>query len=98
MNTLPSRVSLSELRLRTDRELVILAGREIERALALEARGAIADAEAALRRAKLFLRLAGAMAALDPHRPEMEARLKSARAALDRRPIPAASATCRAAC
>src|ERR1035438_8466455 len=49
MNPAQSRLSLRELRRKTDRELVILAGREIERSLKLVSRGAIADAEATYR-------------------------------------------------
>jgi hypothetical protein len=81
MNTERSRPSLRELRRKTDRELVILAGREIERSLKQAGRGAIADAEAACLRAKVLLGIARAP---DPQRCEMEARLDQARAAIDR--------------
>jgi hypothetical protein len=82
MNTAASRLSLPELRRKTDFELVILAGREIERSLKLAGRGAIAEADAAHRQAKVLLRIARAP---DPQRFEMEARLDHARAAIDRR-------------
>lgn len=83
MNRVQSRLSLPELRRKTDRELVILAGREIERSLRLVSRGAIAEAEATYRQAKVLLRIARAP---DSQRTEMEARLEQTRAAIDRRP------------
>jgi hypothetical protein len=82
MNTAQSRLSLPELRRKTDRDLVILSGREIERCLKLVSRGAMADAEAAHHQARVLLRIARAP---DAQRWEMEARLDQARAAIDRR-------------
>jgi hypothetical protein len=82
MNTAPSQLSLPELRRKTDRELVILAGREIERSLKLAYRGAVADAEATYLQAKALLCVAQAP---DAQRSEMETRLDHARAAIDRR-------------
>jgi hypothetical protein len=73
---------LPELRRKTDRELAILAGREIERCLKFAGRGAIAEAEATYLQAKVLLRIARAP---DTPRSEMEARLDQARAAIDRR-------------
>lgn len=95
MNTAQTPLSLLELRSRTDRELVILVGREIERSLKFAARDAIAEAEAAHLQAKLLLRVARTP---EPQRSEMEARLDHARATIDRRrPAPqpcAQSAAC----
>jgi hypothetical protein len=80
--TAQSQLSLPELRRKTDRDLVILAGREIERCLKLVSRGAMADAEARRHQARVLLRIARAP---EPQRSEMEARLDHARAAIDRR-------------
>jgi precorrin-6x reductase len=86
MNTAQTSLSLPELRSRTDRELVILVGKEIERSLKFAGRGAIAEAEAAHHQARVLLRVARAP---DPQRSEMETRLDHARAAIDRsRPAP----------
>jgi hypothetical protein len=79
---LQSRLSLPELRRKTDRELVILAGREIERSLNLANRGAIAEAEATYLQAEVLLRIARAP---DPQSAEMAARLDQTRALIERR-------------
>ena len=81
MHTAQTPLSLPELRSRTDRELVILVGKEIERSLKFAGCGAITEAEAAHLQAKVLLRVAGTP---DPQRSEMEARLDHARAAIDR--------------
>lgn len=81
MNKAKTPLSLPELRSKTDRELVILVGREIERSLKFAGRGAIVEAEAARLQAEVLLRVARAS---DPQRSEMEARLGHARAAIDR--------------
>src|ERR1035441_9602000 len=60
MNTAQSRLSLRELRGKTDRELVILVGRETERSLKLARQGAIAEAEAIYLQAKVLLGIARA--------------------------------------
>ncbi len=93
MKTQPSPLSLPELRRRTDRDLVVLAARELDRSVRLTGSGEIAGAEASWRQAKLLLRLAGAPAA---QISEMETRLGHARAALDRRR--AAPRACGASC
>jgi hypothetical protein len=82
MDTAPSRLSLPELRRKTDRELIVLAGREIDRSLKLAGHGAISEAEATYHQAKVLLRIARAP---DAQRSEMEARLDHTRAAIDRR-------------
>lgn len=90
MNSAQTPLSLLELRSKTDRELVILVGREIERSLRFAGCGAIAEADAAHLQAKALLRVARAP---DPQRSEMEARLDHARATIDRRrPAPRACA------
>src|ERR1035437_1862909 len=95
MNMVQSRLSLPELRGRTDRELVILVAREIERSQKLARQGAIAEAEAIYVQAKVLLGIARAP---DPQRSEMEARLDQTRAAIEcRRSAPRAytqSASC----
>ena len=82
MNMVQSRLSLPELRGRTDRELVILVAREIERSQKLARQGAIAEAEAIYLQAKVLLRIARTS---DPQRSQMEARLDQTRAAIERR-------------
>ena len=82
MYTAPTPLSLPELRSKTDRELVILVGREIERSLTFAGAGAIAEAESAHLQAKVLL---GVAHAPDPQRSEMEARLEHARTAIERR-------------
>jgi len=90
MNTAQSRLSLLELRRKTDLDLVVLAGREIERSLKLAGRGAIPEAEAAHLQAKFLLRIARAPG---PQRSEMQARLDHVRDAIDRgRSVPRACA------
>ena len=95
MNMVQSRLSLPELRGRTDRELVILVAREIERSQKLARQGAVAEAEAIYLQAKVLLGIARAP---DPQRSEMEARLDQTRAAIEcRRSAPRAytqSASC----
>ena len=95
MNMVQSRLSLPELRGRTDRELVILVAREIERSQKLARQGAVAEAEAIYVQAKVLLGIARAP---DPQRSEMEARLDQTRAAIEcRRSAPRAytqSASC----
>jgi hypothetical protein len=81
MNKANTPLSLPELRSKTDRELVILVGKEIERSLKFAGRGAIAEAEAAHLQAEVLLRVTRAS---EPQRSEMEARLNRARAAIDR--------------
>ena len=95
MDRVQSRLSLAELRRRTDRELVILAGREIERSMRFVSRGAIAEAEATYRQARVLLRIARAT---DAQRSEMEARLEQTRAAIDRRPSTAIAYAQSASC
>jgi hypothetical protein len=93
MTTPQSRLSLPELRRKTDRELVILAGKEIERSLCFEGQGAIAAADAASRQAWLLLRLSGA----PPSQiSEMEAKLDRERARLSR--LGSVSRACGASC
>ena len=95
MNPAQSRLSLRELRRKTDRELVILAGREIERSLKLVSLGAIADAEATYLQARVLMRI---VRAPDPQRSEMEARLDQTRAAIDRRRSGASACVQSASC
>jgi hypothetical protein len=82
MNMVQSRLSLPELRGKTDRELVVLVAREIERSQKLARQGAIAEAEAMYFQAKVLLGIARAP---DPQRSEMETRLDQTRAAIERR-------------
>jgi hypothetical protein len=81
MNSNHARPSLLDLRDKTDRQLMLLAGKEIERALSLIRRGDLADAEAGCRQAGVLLTIARAA---DWERGEMEARLELARATIDR--------------
>jgi len=81
MNKANTPLSLPELRSKTDRELVILAGKEIERSLKFAGRGAIEEAEAAHLQAEVLLRVARTS---DPQRCELEARLDHARATIER--------------
>lgn len=73
--------SLSDLRNKTDRQLVALACREIERSLNLAGCGAFADAEARRLQAKTLLAVARAA---HRTRRRIEARLERARVAIDR--------------
>jgi hypothetical protein len=73
--------SLAGLRNKTDRQLVALAAREIDRSLTLARRGAIAEAEAMQLEAATLLRVSGAP---EWKRREIETRLERARAALER--------------
>jgi hypothetical protein len=95
MNMVQSRLSLPELRGKTDRDLVVLVAREIERSQKLARQGAVAEAEAIYLQAKVLLGIARAP---DPQRSEMEARLDQTRAAIEcRRSAPRAytqSASC----
>jgi hypothetical protein len=87
MNTTQARPSLSSLRDKTDRQLVVLAGREIDRSLDLASRGAFAEAEAMQLQAETLLGIARAP---DWKRRIIEARLERARAAIERaRRVPA---------
>jgi hypothetical protein len=69
------------LRDKTDRQLIVLASREIERSLNLAGRGAFAEAEARCVQAKTLLDIARAT---DWERREIEARLGLAHAAIER--------------
>jgi hypothetical protein len=82
MNTGQARISLTELRSRTDRQLLILVRNEIERALKCARRNAVVDAEAQYIQARnllAVLRKSGANCA------ELELRLNDVRATLDNR-------------
>ncbi|HUP05459.1 MAG TPA: hypothetical protein VMU19_15780 [Bryobacteraceae bacterium] len=91
MTTTQSRLSLPELRRRTDRELIILAGRAIERSLHCVNTGAYAEAHAAFLQAELLVRLANGS-----RKSDVEARVEHMRAILNRRE-PAFRA-CQASC
>jgi hypothetical protein len=73
--------SLSDLRNKTDRQLVALASREIDHSLNLAGRGAFAEAEARRLQAKTFLAVARAA---DRTRRQIEGRLEQARVAIER--------------
>jgi hypothetical protein len=81
MNTAKAHPSLSDLRTKTDRQLVVLAGREIERCLNLAARGAFAEAEALRLQAATLLEIAQAP---EWERRKLEARLEHAQVATER--------------
>lgn len=72
-----ARISLSELRRKTDMQLVALVRSEIERSLRLARRGAIAEAEAVWNQARSLLAVARAPKS---ERIALEARLDEARA------------------
>jgi hypothetical protein len=76
-----ARISLSELRRKTDRQLVALVRREIERSLGLARRGALAEAEAMWNQARSLLTVARAP---ENERSALEARLDEARAKFPR--------------
>ncbi len=81
VNTTQACQSLSDLRSRTDRQLVVLACREIERSLNLASRDAFAEAEARHHQARTLLGIARAP---DSKRRKIEARLDQARVAIER--------------
>jgi hypothetical protein len=87
-------ISLSELRLRTDMQLVALVRREIESSLGLAGRGAIAEAEALWNQASNLLSVASAP---DSERMALEACLDEVRAKFSR-PDAAARYTHSACC
>lgn len=80
MNKGLERSSLLALRDKTDRQLVVLASREIERSLSLAGQCAFAEAEARYAQAKALLEIARAP---DWERCEIEARLGLVRAAIE---------------
>jgi hypothetical protein len=90
MSTGQARISLSELRLKTDRELLTLARNEAERSLKLAKRGARAEAEAGSAHARTLLVLAGA-ARQDS--AELESRLEEVATVLQRGRAAAAGRT-----
>lgn len=82
MNTGQSRISLTELRSRTDRQLLVLVRNEIERAMKCARRGTAPEAEALYTQARTLLavlRKSGAEYA------DLEGRLNAVRAVLDNR-------------
>jgi len=81
MNPKYARPSLVDLRNKTDRQLMVLAGNEIEHAMSFIRRAAWADAEARCVQAGTLLNVARAP---DRERSEMETRLELARAAIHR--------------
>ena len=83
MNSMHARPSLMDLRNKTDRQLLALAGREMDRALDYAYRGDWARADAGCARAEVLLNIA---CASTRERSEMEARLAQARAAIARAP------------
>ncbi len=85
----PARTSLSELRRKTDRQLVALVRSEIESSLRLARRGALAEAEAVWNQARDLLAVARAP---ESERSALEARLDEARAKFPR--TAAAAARC----
>jgi hypothetical protein len=76
-----ARISLSELRRRTDRQLVALVRREIESSLGLARRGALVEAEAMWNQARNLLAVARAP---ESERNALEKRLDEARAKFPR--------------
>ncbi len=89
MSTGQARTSLSELRGRTDRQLVVLISGEIEKALKLAGRNLFTEADARCRKAKSLLLVTSAP---ERERAELEARLNQAREAIER--CRSAAATC----
>ena len=82
MNTGQVRSSLSALRWKTDRQLILLLRGEIERSLKLAKRGPGAEAESSYAKSKALLALARAS---ETERAELEAQLNEVRAILDGR-------------
>ena len=80
MNAGRARVSLTELRRKTDRQILALIRGEMEKCLRLARRNAIIEAEARYAMARNLLAVATAAPA---ERAELEARLREVRAALD---------------
>ena len=95
MNGRQARSSLPDLREKTDRQLIVLATRDIERALDLAGRRAFAEAEAMYVQAKTLLDVARAP---DGERCEIEARLNRTRAAIERARSAARTFTQSASC
>ncbi len=81
MSTGQARTSLSELRGRTDRQLVVLIRSEAEKAVRLAGRSLFVEAETRFRKARTLLDVTPAP---ERERAELEARLKEARAAIER--------------
>jgi hypothetical protein len=81
MHGIQASPSLLALRNKTDRQLIVLASREIERSLNLASHGSFSEAETRYAKARTLLEIARAP---DRERREIEARLGLAHAAIER--------------
>jgi hypothetical protein len=81
MGTQEARLSVAELRQRTDRQLILLARNEITRSLDCAKRNALAEAETRYDSARI---LVAAARTSEEEFAELAARLETIRASLDR--------------